>query len=180
MPRYASYKGSFVYHASASGEPEYTGAKMLFSQASAPTGWTKITTYNDAGIRLTNSTVTPGGSGAFSTQLASRPITASGAMTISGASTNISGPTLPAHTHDPGWYTNPLFIIRPTWQLDASATPANRVIQGLAAPLQPTHLQLQPITSDQPHSHPNSYTVSYSSSVNMAVQYVDVIIAQKN
>jgi hypothetical protein len=179
MPRYASYKGSFVYHASGSaGEPEYTGAKMLFSQASAPTGWTKITTFNDAGIRVTNTTATPGGSGAFSTQLVNKTVSLTGTMTVNGAATTISGPLLPAHTHD--WSVNPSLTLVGSWP---PRTPGQAnyqsVVRGVPAPLQPTQLQAQPITADNSHTHPGTFPISFSTPVNVAVQYLDVIIAQK-
>jgi hypothetical protein len=44
------------------------GSLMIFEQSSAPTSWTKITdsNYNDRALRVTGSTVSPGGQLAFS------------------------------------------------------------------------------------------------------------------
>lgn len=33
-------------------EPEYIGAKMVFAQAASPTGWVKLSTYNDYALRI--------------------------------------------------------------------------------------------------------------------------------
>lgn len=44
-----------------------SGTKMLFQQTSAPTGWTKDTTHNDKALRVVSGAVSSGGSVAFST-----------------------------------------------------------------------------------------------------------------
>jgi hypothetical protein len=43
------------------------GTRMLFQQTSAPTGWTKITTNNDAALRVVSGTASSGGVTDFST-----------------------------------------------------------------------------------------------------------------
>lgn len=43
------------------------GTLMLFQQTSAPTGWTKQTTHNDKALRVVSGTASSGGSVAFST-----------------------------------------------------------------------------------------------------------------
>ena len=43
-----------------------SGTHMLFQQTAAPTGWTKITTFNDAAIRVVSGTAGSGGTNTFS------------------------------------------------------------------------------------------------------------------
>ena len=55
--------------------PIPNGTSMLFTQATAPTGWTQDTTYNDRALRITSSTTLGGGVGgsvAFETAFASQ------------------------------------------------------------------------------------------------------------
>ena len=71
---------------------------MLFVQASAPTGWTQVTTYNDRALRIVSTGTgnvggAVGGSVAFETAFASQ--TPAG----SNAGTAISIAQMPAHTH---------------------------------------------------------------------------------
>lgn len=69
-----------------------SGTQMLFHQAAAPTGWTKVTSVNDATLRVVSGT-TGGGTGgsiAFSTLFA-----AGKAVTLSG---NVAATTLAAAT----------------------------------------------------------------------------------
>tara|TARA_R110000764_G_scaffold33060_1_gene74203 strand:- start:888 stop:1424 length:537 start_codon:yes stop_codon:yes gene_type:complete len=74
---------------------------MLFVQASAPTGWTQVTTYNDRALRIVSTGTgnvggAVGGSVAFETAFASQ--TPAG----SNAGTAISTAQMPAHTHTGG------------------------------------------------------------------------------
>lgn len=68
------------------------GTTLLFWQAAAPIGWTKITTQNDALLRVVSGVGGPhggGGSNAFS---------AVNAQTVVG-STTLSQAQMPSHTH---------------------------------------------------------------------------------
>jgi hypothetical protein len=60
------------------------GTVMLFQQTSAPTGWTKGSTYNDYALRAVTGTASTGGSTAFSSIFAARTIVTA---------------NLPSHTH---------------------------------------------------------------------------------
>jgi hypothetical protein len=71
-----------------------SGTKMLFQQSSAPTGWTKDTTFNDAALRVVNGSTSSGGTNGFSTVNAQ---TAVGNTTLSTAQ-------MPSHDHP---YTKP-------------------------------------------------------------------------
>lgn len=66
------------------------GTIMLFVQTAAPTGWTKITTSNDVGLRVVSGTASSVTSGvAFSTVFA---------QTLTGSHT-LTTAEMPAHTH---------------------------------------------------------------------------------
>jgi len=73
------------------------GTKMLFGQTAAPTGWTKITTDDDAALRIVSGTVGTGGSVGLSTALATPTVTG----TISGSTGNhtLTIAQMPAHSH---------------------------------------------------------------------------------
>jgi microcystin-dependent protein len=68
-----------------------SGTQMLFVQSSAPTGWTKVTTYNDAALRVVSGTTGSGGATAFST------IFAAGGYTTNAIS--LSTAQMPSHSH---------------------------------------------------------------------------------
>lgn len=78
---------------SSTADPLPAGTVCLFAQASAPSGWTQVTTYNDYGLRLVNSTgAGTGGSVNFSTLFAR---TATDGYTLQIAD-------IPPHTHSVG------------------------------------------------------------------------------
>ena len=90
---------------SASNAPFTVGTKLIFPQATAPTGWTKDTTaaINDSILRFVTGTTggTAGGSAAFSTWNGQ---TATGAHTLTTAE-------MPIHTHTGGsGNTTPYFV----------------------------------------------------------------------
>ena len=79
-------------------QPFPTGTKMLFNQASAPTGWTKQTSVSDAALRVV-SDGTGGGTGgslAFSTLFATGK-----AVSLSGnvGATTLTAAQMPSHRH---------------------------------------------------------------------------------
>lgn len=72
--------------------PISTGDKMVFYQAAASSGWTKITTENDKALRVVS-----GGTGG--TSGGSRPLSAS---TVNDTFLTIA--QIPAHSHEVGYY----------------------------------------------------------------------------
>ena len=156
-----------------------SGTVMLFVQSAAPTGWTKSTAHNDKALRVVSGSVSSGGSVAFSTAFASRSLSIDG--------TTLSIAQIPSHDHvgnstveqtgasnATGYrtYTNYLGgIVRNydifyrtrtwTWVDDTQSGWANYGTEAVA-----------PQGGGQSHAH--------SGSLNMAVQYVDVILATKN
>ena len=79
------------------------GTTAVFYQASAPTGWTQVTTSDDAALRVVSGTGgTTGGTVGFTTAFASQAV--SGSVSISQATGTVGGTALsiaqlPAHNH---------------------------------------------------------------------------------
>jgi hypothetical protein len=138
-----------------------SGTVMLFYQAAAPTGWTKVTTQNDKALRVVSGTggVT-GGTTAFSTVFTNQTVT----TTVSGTSgaTTLSTAEIPSHTH--------------TANYDQTGSGGG----GLG----PDSLGGSGFITNATGgggSHTHSFSGSgTSSSVTLNVQYIDVIIASKN
>ena len=133
------------------------GSLVLFQQTTAPTSWTKETTHDNKALRVVSGTATPGGSTAFTTVFASRPVTG----TV--GNTTLTTPQIPSHVHPNGSsYQNVIGISNPTpsnggasWNVGGNNTGSNG--------------------SDGVHAHPFS-----GDALDFAVQYVDVIICSKN
>ena len=76
-----------------------SGTKMLFRQSSAPVGWTKDTSINDAVLRVVSGSVSTGGSTGFSAAFYGAGVDV--------GSTALTAAQMPSHTHtaavnDPG------------------------------------------------------------------------------
>lgn len=79
--------------------PIPSGTVMLFYQASAPTGWTQVTSLNDYALRIVSGTGgSTGGSTAFSSVFTNQTpsINVSG---LSAGATTLSTTQIPGHTH---------------------------------------------------------------------------------
>ena len=133
------------------------GTTMIFAQTSAPSGWVKVTSYNDYALRVVNGTAGTGGSVPFSTAFASQ--SASGSI----GGTNLTVDQIPAHTHtysipesSGGSPTTAGFY---TTQYNGVDYVGNTGSAG----------------SGTPHTH--TFT---GSTINLAVNYVDVILATKS
>lgn len=78
---------------------------MLFAQSTAPTGWTKLTTHNDAALRVTSGSVSNGGTVSFTTAFKSQvPVGSISTTTITGSigGTSLTVSNLPPHYHAAG------------------------------------------------------------------------------
>lgn len=86
--------------------PEFigSGSKMMFENASAPTSWTKDTTYNNSALRVVNGTIGNGGSTAFTTILTNASVSGTVASVQSGTTfnQNLSGATIAQSSAVPG------------------------------------------------------------------------------
>ena len=164
------------------------GTRMLFQQTAAPTGWTKDTTQNDKALRVVSGAVGSGGTVAFSTAFASRGFSGStSSETVTGTvgSTTLDISQIPSHTHyvasGGGGTTGALsgtnyvdfnvnYSTNNNYILNGTSVGADR---GLASynggSVGHTHT-----FSGGAHAH------SFSGSIDMAVQYVDLIIASKD
>jgi hypothetical protein len=151
-----------------SAAPEFaSGTRMTFNQTTAPTGWTKDTSTDNAGFRLVSGTVGSGGSVDFTTAFTSARAVTVSSITGSAGATTLSTPQIPSHTH----------TITFGSQYEAGQ-PQNRQASGPAALID------APMTTNATggggsHTHPFSFSTG-AGTVDLAVKYVDLIIAQKN
>jgi len=151
-----------------------SGTLMLFQQTAAPTGWTKSTTHNNKALRIVSGTAGTGGTVAFTTAFTSQGVSISGTSGSTSAGGTVGDHTLatsriPSHTHTyNGWNDS-----APGNQGKPQA--ANR------AP----NLTSGATGGGQAHNHPfsgaaHTHSISGSDTIDLAVQYVDVIIASKD
>lgn len=167
-----------------------SGTRMLFQQTAAPTGWTKDTTINDKALRVVSGAVSSGGSVAFSTAFANRTVSGNVADTTAGGTiggTSLTEAQLPSHRHL--MVANDVVVTTPA--LSASNYLAkqrsdtnNSPNYNLTGSLDDATLGLSGATgSGATHTHSFTGTAhnhSFSTTLDMAVQYVDLIIASKD
>lgn len=132
---------------------------MLFYQNAAPTGWTIVTSQNNKALRVVSgSGGVAGGSVAFTTAFASQAV--SGTVGTSG-STTLSTTQIPSHTHSVayGGYSagQPSLI-----GCSGNAGGTNSGATGGGG------------------SHTHSGGTFTGTAINLAVQYIDIILASKN
>lgn len=146
-----------------------SGTVMLFIQTAAPTGWTKSTAHDDKALRVVSGTAGTGGSVAFTTAFASQ--TPSGSVSVSGTvgSTTLAESQIPSHTHpipaSKDWNNGANNVAQ--WSTSGIYTPTSNVTSATGG--------------GGSHNHSFSGSGSFSgSAINLAVQYVDTIIATKN
>lgn len=141
----------------------------VFFQANAPTGWTKSTTHNDKTLRVVSGTGGgSGGSTAFSTIFPTSLTTVSQAnvpMTGTVGNYTLAIADLPGHTHPNGGFTG----LTPGGGDVSSAAGWTR-----SAPA------TGPTGGGGAHAHPWSGTAQFSTTVDLRLQYIDVIICSFN
>ena len=135
------------------------GSVMLFYQNAAPTGWTIVTTQNNKALRVVSgSGGVSGGSVAFSTAFASQAV--SGTVGTSGATT-LSTTQIPSHTHPVGGVTG-----------------GNTINYSGGCPNLNTANATGATGGGGSHTHGGgSFT---GTAINLAVQYIDIILCSKN
>lgn len=165
------------------------GTVLVFAQTAAPTGWTKLTTHNDKALRVVSGSASSGGSVAFTTAFASQSV--SGTV----GNTTLTTSQIPSHTH--------------TGTTDSSGSHSHTTVNssGIGSGSQIgnfkdyanaysyllTNGSSTPAFStstDGAHTHTfttdstgggGSHTHTFTgTAINLAVQYVDVILASKN
>lgn len=132
-----------------------SGTVMAFFQAAAPAGWTQVTTHNNKALRIVSGA--GGGSGgtvAFTTAFASQAV--SGTV----GNTTLTSAQMPAHTHTGGV----------AYFVETGDVPGGG-IYGAGNTTTPTG------SAGSGGSHTHSFT---GTAINLAVQYIDMIIASKN
>jgi len=131
---------------------------MLFYQNAAPSGWTIVATQNNKALRVVSSSGgVSGGSVAFSTAFASQSV--SGTVGTSGATT-LSTSQMPSHTHT---------FSRPQGGYSGSEGTGggNYSTQDTGA-------------TGGGGSHTHTGGTFTGTAINLAVQYIDIILASKN
>lgn len=156
-----------------------TGTAMLFAQTAAPTGWTKSTTHNDKALRVVSGTVGSGGTVAFSTAFASKGV----AGTVGGTTLSSAQSGTPAHTHTLQWPTT--FVGSAVMGvLDGTNTATFASGSGYAGVPSATATLTAPYyaaNASSAEGAASSHTHSFTgTAIDLAVQYVDVIIATKD
>jgi hypothetical protein len=131
-----------------------SGTAMLFAQTSAPTGWTKSTTHNNKALRVVSGAASSGGSVAFTTAFASQAVTG----TVGDTTLTIA--QIPSHSH-----TYPNGATTASYKVDGSTGPNGYFASGSTD------------ATGGGGSHTHTFT---GTAINLAVQYVDVIIATKD
>jgi hypothetical protein len=133
-----------------------TGTVIPFFQATAPTGWTQITTYNDGALRVVNTAGGGmGGSIGFSTAMKSQPVTGS------NSAVTLATSQIPAHNHT-------FSIGRNTGSIMPDYDPTDGNSYVASAPTDYT---------GGGGSHNHTFT---GAAINLAVFYINVIIASKD
>lgn len=133
-----------------------SGTAMLFKQTSAPTGWTKVTTDDNAALRVVSGTAGTGGTVNFTTAFASQAVSG----TVGNTTITVSTMASHNHTYNGGPFGTPF----PAGGLDSAGGGA--AFAGFT---------INNTGGDGAHNHSFSGTA-----INLAVKYVDVIVATKN
>ena len=149
------------------------GSRMLFQQTAAPTGWVKETSSNNVALRVVSGTASTGGTVAFTTAFTSYSVAISGNTGNKAAGGTVANHTLsnariPSHTHS---YNRPAG--------GSGGGGKSSTISGSSA------ANTGASGGSQAHNHGftgsnHNHSFSGSSTVNVDVQYVDVIIATKS
>jgi hypothetical protein len=147
-----------------------SGTTSVFYRQVAPTGWTAVTGQNDKMLRIVSQASGVGGSAsgtnAFSTTLASRPVSVNVPVTIGWTvgSVTLTGNTIPPHSHPANNGGN------------TAASPGADVIVVNPGSVTGNY------GNGGAHAHPVNYTANgpFNTSLDMRVQYCDVILCSFN
>lgn len=174
-----------------------SGTAMLFVQTAAPTGWTKSTAHDNKALRIVSGTASSGGSVAFTTAFASQAVVGSNSSTtatnqnttaggsVSGSftigATTLAESQIPSHTHT---YTGRGGSGNQGFTFSAGAGgQASQATGATGGGGSHTHgISGSPTFTGTAHTHTqdaHSHTFT-GTAINLAVQYVDAIIATKD
>jgi hypothetical protein len=156
-----------------------SGTSMPFQQSSAPTGWTKSTSYNDAHMRIVNGSVGSGGSQAFSSVFASKSFSTSGNVSVSAMT--LATNQIPSHAH---WCSAANID-----DYNFTGSSGNGQYHGLVSdaggysandPNYGAGRYSLGQGSGGSHDHGSVGVTVSGNAINLAIKYVDCIIATKN
>lgn len=198
--------GTFTSNLAVSGTGTFTGAitmsgrlvdalpagtKMLFQQSTAPVGWVKDATHNNKALRVVTGTVGTGGSVDFTTAFSSKAVSGSIGNTTATNQDAVAGGTVANHTltlsqipaHSHRYATN----MYPT----AGADYFQHRFTGIAGDASPAEYRTFEEGGGGAHNHgftgsshnhnQNAHNHTFNgTAINLAVQYVDVIICTKS
>jgi hypothetical protein len=139
-----------------------TGTRILFQQTAAPTGWTKDTTHNNKALRIVSGSVGTGGSVGFTTAFASQ------AVSGSVGNTTLTTAQMPSHTHGNEGGGN--------FFRQGAGGPINGIASG-GSFVGGIAVVGQTAAAGGGGAHNHSFT---GTAIDLAVQYVDFIIATKD
>jgi hypothetical protein len=147
-----------------------SGTVMLFAQTTAPTGWTKGSTHNDKALRVVTGTASTGGSVAFTTAFASQSV--AGTVGDTALTTN----QIPSHKHDliANDVSNSSLNSGDQIALQRNVSAdGDYILRGTSAAAELG----ESAAAGGGAVHTHSFT---GTAINLAVNYVDVILATKD
>lgn len=153
-----------------------SGTVMLFVQTSAPTGWTKSTTHDNKALRVVSGAASSGGSVAFTTAFASQAVSGTNASYI------LTTADIPAHSHsatstDAG-HTHTYNA--PSSSGQAVGGSGSNYFTGTTSTATGTgNASITTTIGNTGGGGGHTHTFT-GTAINLAVQYVDVIIATKD
>jgi hypothetical protein len=147
-----------VYAEAVTATPAFpSGTAMLFVQTSAPTGWTKSTTHDNKALRIVSGAASSGGSVAFTTAFTSQAVSGTVGSTV--LTTN----QIPSHSHT---------TLSDLYGVSGGGASVLTSISGTSG----SRSGVTAVTGGG-LGHDHTFT---GTAINLAVQYVDVIIAIKD
>lgn len=156
-----------------------SGTRLLFQQTAAPTGWTKDTTHNDKALRVVSGAASSGGTVAFSTAFANRTVSGNvDNFTATGTvgDTALTIAQMPSHDHAQQYMSAGSGTV--SYAVTGTGTSGLKNTTPVSG-----GINTQSNGGGSTHTHTFTGTAhnhSFSATLDMAVQYVDLIIATKN
>lgn len=166
-----------------------SGTRLLFQQTAAPTGWTKDTSQNDKALRVVSGAVGSGGTVAFSTAFANKAFSGStSSETVTGTvgSTTLDISQIPSHTHyvasgggaGAGALSGTNYV---DFNYFAPTSAYSYTLYGTSAGADRGLASYNGGSGGHTHTFSGgAHAHSFSGAIDMAVQYIDLIIASKD
>jgi hypothetical protein len=151
-----------------------SGTSTLFRMTTPPIGWTKNTSFNEHALRVVSGSASSGGSANFSNVFTNIPVSATGTVSGSIGPFTLTYQHIPQHTH-----TYPRLTANRPGRYGTSGQP----ISVTGGPGWNVPSNSSSTGSSGAHTHPVGdigFTWSPSNSLNLAVRYLDIIIATRN